>query len=228
MSLALSLKLARRELRGGLKSFRILIACIALGVAAIAAVGSIKQAIETALKLEGAILLGGDAEVEFVYRFASEKERFWLEEVSGQVSEVADFRSMIVVKRSDEKVRALTQIKAIDKAYPLRGQVKLFDGSDFREKLSPKEGLNGVLMERLLVDRLGLRVGDKLQIGSKSFRLGGILKSLPDANSDSFGLGPRTLIYKADLEGSGLLVPGTFFSSKYRLINSFESDPDEF
>ena len=226
MSLFLSLRLARRELRGGLISFRILIACLALGVAAIAAVGSIKQAIEAGLKSEGAILLGGDAEIEFVYRFASQDERAWLEEISDQVSEVADFRSMIVVRRGDEKMRALTQIKAIDNAYPLRGEVQLFGGYNFREKLNVKDGLSGVLMERLLVDRLGLQIGDQLDIGSKSFRLGGILESLPDAASDGFGLGPRTLVYRADLQGSGLLVPGTFFSSKYRLINPFESDLD--
>ena len=212
MSLFLSLRLARRELRGGLKSFRTLIACLALGVAAIAAVGSIKQAIEAGLNREGAILLGGDAEIEFVYRFASQDERAWLEEISDQVSEVAVFRSMIVVRRGDEKMRALTQIKAIDNAYPLRGQVQLFGGYNFREKLNVKDGLSGVLMERLLVDRLGLQIGDQLDIGSKSFRLGGILESLPDAASDGFGLGPRTLVYRADLEGSGLLVPGTLFS----------------
>ncbi len=226
MSFYLSVRLARRELRGGLKNFRILIACLALGVAAITALESIKQAIETGLKVEGAVLLGGDAEAEFVYRFASQEERSGLEEIGDQISEVADFRSMIVVRHEDEKVRALTQIKAIDSAYPLIGQVQLFGGSDFRAALTAQDGLSSVLMERILVDRLGLRVGDRLYIGSKSFRLGGILKSLPDTAGDNFGLGPRTLVYKADLEGSGLLGPGTFFSSKYRLITPTNSDPD--
>ena len=226
MSFYLSVRLARRELRGGLKNFRILIACLALGVAAITALESIKQAIETGLKVEGAVLLGGDAEAEFVYRFASQEERSGLEEIGDQISEVADFRSMIVVRHEDEKVRALTQIKAIDSAYPLIGQVQLFGGSDFQAALTAQDGLSSVLMERILVDRLGLRVGDRLYIGSKSFRLGGILKSLPDTAGDNFGLGPRTLVYKADLEGSGLLGPGTFFSSKYRLITPTNSDPD--
>ena len=115
MKLRISAKLAWRELRGGLGGFRILIACLALGVAAIAAVGSVKTGIEAGLKAEGATLLGGDAEAEFTYRFASKNERTWLENISLKISEVADFRSMIVVQREDVFECALTQIKAVDK-----------------------------------------------------------------------------------------------------------------
>ncbi len=146
MTFAVSARLARRELRGGLKGFRILIACLALGVAAIAAVGSIKQAIEAGLSAEGATLLGGDAEAEFTYRFASEEERAWLSSVSDRVSEIVDFRSMVLLERDGEKERALTQVKAIDMAYPLSGSVQMMDDGDFRKSLAPEEGLPSVLM----------------------------------------------------------------------------------
>ena len=71
MSWRVSGKIARRELRSGLSGFRILIACLALGVAAIAAVGTVRSGIQAGLVLEGAALLGGDAEAEFTYRFAT-------------------------------------------------------------------------------------------------------------------------------------------------------------
>ena len=226
MTLAVSARLARRELRGGLKGFRILIGCLALGVAAIAAVGSIKQAIEAGLSAEGATLLGGNAEAEFTYRFASAEERAWLLDISDRMSEIVDFRSMVLLERRGEKERALTQVKAIDTAYPLSGSVHMTDDSDFRTSLAPKDGLPSVLMERLLVDRLELVIGDQIKIGTKAFRVGGILKSLPDAVGEGFGLGPRTLVYKTDLDDTGLLVPGTFFSSKYRLDLPEGSDLD--
>ena len=226
MTLLLSARLARRELRGGFSGFRILIACLALGVAAIAAVGSIKQAIEAGLSEEGSTLLGGDAEAEFTYRFASDEERVWLSNISDRMSEIVDFRSMVLSERDGEKERALTQVKAIDSEYPLSGLVKMIDDGDFRRLLAPKNGLPSVLMERLLVDRLGLIVGDRVKIGTKDFRLGGVLKSLPDAAGEGFGLGPRTLVYKSDLDDAGLLVPGTFFSSKYRLDLPAGSDLD--
>ena len=226
MTIAVSARLARRELRGGLKGFRILIACLALGVAAIAGVGSIKKAIEVGLSAEGSTLLGGDAEAEFTYRFASEEERAWLSDVSDRMSEIVDFRSMVLLERGGEKERALTQVKAIDTVYPLSGSVNMIDGGDFRISLEPKDGMPSVLMERLLVDRLGLIVGDQIKIGTKAFRLGGIFQSLPDAAGEGFGLGPRTLLYKTDLNDAGLLVPGTFFSSKYRLDLPENSDLD--
>lgn len=224
MSLALAAKFARRELRGGLSGFRILIACLALGVAAIAAVGSVRSAIEAGLSAEGATLLGGDAEAELTYRFAEPDERTWLESISEQVSEVVDFRSMIVVKRGGVEEFGLTQIKAVDSAYPLMGRVTLEDDFDFKQALAPQNGRDGVVLERVLVDRLGLRVGDQLMLGLKSFHLGGILKSAPDSASDGFSLGPRTIVYRSSLDGTGLLAPGTLFSTKYRLDLSQEAN----
>ena len=226
MNLQISVKLAKRELRGGLAGFKILIACLALGVAAIAAVESVKTGIEAGLKAEGAKLLGGDAEAEFTYRFAAGAEREWLEGISLKISEVADFRSMIVVQRDDVTERALTQIKAVDQNYPLSGEVLLKNGLNFSVALSKKNGLDGVAMEPVLADRLGLQVGDSLTIGIQKLRLGGILQSVPDAAGDGFSLGPRTIVYTKALDSSGLLKPGTFFSSKYRLDLPQDTDLD--
>ncbi|WP_439123306.1 hypothetical protein, partial [Marivita sp.] len=79
MALTTAARFARRELRGGLKGFRIFLACLALGVAAIAGVGSVRSAIQSGLEAQGSILLGGDASVEFTYRFAEPEERAYLE-----------------------------------------------------------------------------------------------------------------------------------------------------
>ena len=85
MSLKIAFRFAMRELRGGLRGFRVFLACLALGVAAIAAVGTVRAGIEAGLEKEGAALLGGDAEVEFTYRFAREDELAWLDTISTQV-----------------------------------------------------------------------------------------------------------------------------------------------
>jgi len=119
MSLSLAAKFARRELRGGLHGFRVFIACLALGVAAIAAVGTVRAGITAGLKAEGAALLGGDAEATFTYRFASPQERILLNDISDAMSETVDFRSMLVVDRDGMTERGLTQVRAVDDAYPL-------------------------------------------------------------------------------------------------------------
>ena len=224
MNLGLAARFARRELRGGLGAFRVFIACLALGVAAIAAVGSVRAGIEAGLEREGAALLGGDAEMEFTYRYASEAELAWMAQTAQAVSEVTDFRSMAVVTRGEEVERGLTQVKSVDNFYPLIGAVGLTPEMTLPEALGTEDGMPGAVMEQVLADRLGLSPGDSFALGLQEFRLSAILTHEPDGAGDGFGLGPRTLVRTEDLAASGLLAPGTLFSSKYRL--RFETTPD--
>ena len=216
MSLGVSAQLARRELRGGLRGFRIFLACLALGVAAIAGVGSFRSAIETGLADQGAVLLGGDAQAEFTYRFATEEERAALDRVSDRVSEVTDFRSMAVVNRPDGVERGLTQVKSVDAAYPLLGEVELDPPMALTDALATSTA-PGAVMAPILAARLGLEVGDSFQLGTQDFRLNALLITEPDDAGDGFGLGPRTLVRTTDLAGSGLLSPGSLFETQYRM-----------
>src|SRR6056297_2300047 len=214
MRLITAARLARRELRGGLRGFRIFLACVILGVAAIAAVGTVRESITQGLVQEGATLLGGDAEIEITYRFANEAERAWMEDAALHVSEVVDFRSMVTTADGE---RGLTQVKAVDDAYPLLGQVTLDPPMPLSDALDGANGLPGVVMHPVLVDRLGLTPGDTVRLGSKAFPLSARLTGEPDNATAGFGLGPRTILRKSALDGSGLLAPGTLYSSYYRL-----------
>jgi putative ABC transport system permease protein len=214
MSMSLATKFARRELRGGLRGFRLFLACLALGVAAIAAVGSVRSAIEAGLEREGASILGGDAELELTYRFASTAERAWMQTNASAVSEIADFRSMAVVGED----RALTQVKAVDALYPLIGSVILEPEMPLPDALATIDGKSGAVMERALIDRLGLNIGDTFALGTNQYTLRAEITREPDNAAGGFNLGPRTLVLRDSLEGSGLLASGSLFNSKYRLL----------
>ena len=217
MSIAIATRFARRELRGGLKGFTIFLSCLALGVAAIAAVGSVRTAIETGLSAEGAALLGGDAELDFTYRFANAEEKDWMQSRANAVSEIAEFRSMAVVDNGDQTERGLTQVKAVDDAYPLVGMIELNPTMDLDAALAAQNGLPGAVMERALVDRLGLSIGNTFALGTQQFYLSAEIMREPDGAAGGFGLGPRTLVRTADLANSSLLASGTLFNTKYRL-----------
>jgi len=217
MSLQAAARIARRELRGGLRGFRIFLACLALGVAAIAAVGSVRQSIELGLQSEGAAMLGGDAEIELTYRFAEDSERAWMNSVSTAVSEIVDFRSMAVVTRGDITERGLTQVKGVDDAYPLYGTVVLDPAMPLSQALDGQGGLPGAVIDGVLIDRLGLKPGDTLKLGAQDFVLMAALKREPDGAGGGFSMGPRTIVRRADLANSGLLQPGTLFETAYRL-----------
>ena len=210
-------RISRRELRGGIRGFRIFLACLALGVAAIAAVGTVRQSIEEGLAREGAVILGGDAEMEFTYRFASEDERSHMAHIAEAVSETVDFRSMAVMDAEDGPERALTQIRGVDGAYPLYGSVALGPEMPLAEALEQQDGRYGAVMQQVLIDRMGMEIGDIFRLGTQEFELRAALLTEPDGASGGFSLGPRTIVSLAGLEGTGLLEPGTLFNTEYRL-----------
>ncbi len=212
MSLGLAWRIARRELRGGLRGFGVFLTCLALGVAAIAGVGMVRSAIEAGLADQGAVLLGGDAQVEFTYRFATPEERAYLDQISNQVSEIIDFRSMAVAGES----HVLTQVKAVDAAYPLLGKVTVEQGS-FPAALDGTGSLPGAVMDGVLADQMGLDLGGRFKLGLQEFVLTARLLREPDSATGGFALAPRTIVRLADLKTAGLLEPGTLFDSSYRL-----------
>jgi putative ABC transport system permease protein len=228
-SLFIAWTFAKRELRGGLHGFRIFLACLALGVAAIAAVGTVRASIQAGLAANGAALLGGDAAVRFTYRFAEPDERAWMASIAEKVSETTDFRSMVVVER-DTVERGLTQVQAVDDLYPLIGETVLDPPMPLADAFAGDATFPGGVMERALADRLALSAGDTFSLGEQTFILSAILVSYPDNSGGGFGLGPRSLVLLDDLANSGLLATGTLMETNYRLdlpdgadLNAFET-----
>ena len=170
----------------------------------------VRSAIEAGLADQGAVLLGGDAQVEFTYRFATPEERAYLDQISNQVSEIIDFRSMAVAGES----HVLTQVKAVDAAYPLLGKVTVEQGS-FPAVLDGAGSLPGAVMDGVLADQMGLDLGGRFKLGLQEFVLTARLLREPDSATGGFALAPRTIVRLADLKTAGLLEPGTLFDSSY-------------
>ena len=217
MSLAIAARIARRELRGGLKGFRVFLACLALGVGAIAAVGSVRESIQGGLEREGAVILGGDAALELTYRFAEPYERAWIDARAEAVSEIVDFRSLAVFGAGETAERGLTQVKGVDGAYPLYGAPELEPAIALEDALRTTDGTPGAVMDPVLIARLGLGVGDLFRLGEQDFRLTAALVREPDAAGSGFALGPRTMVRTEALANSGLIQPGTLFETQYKL-----------
>lgn len=211
-------RIAFRELRGGLAGFRIFLLCLALGVMAITTVGSVRMAIEEGLEAESDAILGGDVSIQFTYRMASEIELAWMDENAEQVSQIVDFRSMVMFDDGATRERSLVQIKGVDGKYPLYGDVGLSGDMPLSAALAMTDGLPGLVAEQALLERLGAEIGDILRLGTADFQLRAILTNEPDGAALGFNLGPRVIVETVALEGSGLMSAGTLFNSHYRLI----------
>ncbi|MGD9919144.1 MAG: ABC transporter permease [Paenirhodobacter sp.] len=209
---AVTWRIARRELRGGIRGFRVFLLCLMLGVAAIAAVGLVRESIRQGLAAQGAVLLGGDAQYEFTYRRATAEERDWIAAHAARVSELVSFRSMVTTMDGGDS--ALTQVKAVDGAWPLLGKAELDPPRD----LSALGGeVPGAFLDPVLADRLGLKTGDHFRIGGQEFRLAARLTREPDSTGMGVAFGPRSLVSLSAIEGTPLLAPGTLFESDYRV-----------
>ena len=90
---SLALTIALRELRAGAGGLTVFVLCIALGVAAVAAIGSLAAAFDKALANQGRLLIGGDLSFEVIHRQATDAEFSALRQL-GQVAQSASFRAM--------------------------------------------------------------------------------------------------------------------------------------
>ncbi|HEY5072221.1 MAG TPA: FtsX-like permease family protein [Caulobacteraceae bacterium] len=213
----LALVLAARELRAGVKGFGIFLACIALGVAAIAAAGSTAQAFRAGLASQARNILGGDLSVTVEQQAFSPAERATFARV-GRVSYAVVARAMAQAGNGE---RRLVELRGVDGAYPLAGKVELAGAKSLREVLAAPDARPGAVIgaavEQTLLDRLGLKLGERFLVGNSTFEARAILIAEPDRLSRGFALGPKVLTNYAAVQGGGFLSPGLLFSETARI-----------
>jgi len=233
--------LARRELRAGLRGFRIFLACLILGVAAISGVGSVSQSLVAGLRNDGRALLGGDMALNLIHRTADADQKAWLSE-RATVSEVVEMRAMARGLGEDAK-RVLVELRAVDDFYPLYGQVRLNSSStteaagpasgsaaapSLKDALRFEDGVWGAAIDPRALRRLNLEIGDRVSVGDAIFVIRATLLKEPDQTTRAFTLGPSFMIASESLTTTGLIQPGSMTRYDYRLALPPESNVADF
>ncbi len=208
--LRLALKIALRELRGGLRGFYIFLGCIALGVAAITGVNSVAYSISQGISHEGRAILGGDLSFALSQGKVNADQQKFLE-TFGTVSTLVTMRAMS--RKTDGSDQTLIELKAVDENYPLYGQLLVDDVPAGGDQLSPTDALVDVL----LLDRLGLSSGNKIEIGEAEFTITGTITREPDRAGAGLGFGPKVIVSIAGLSRSGLVQPGSLLHYHYKV-----------
>jgi len=211
----LAWRLARREMRGGLARFGIFLACLFLGVAAIAGVGSVGASVLAGLHGDARQLLGGDVEARLANRAATPEEQHFLAE-SGTLSAVTTLHA--TARGIDGDKRSLVEVKAVDGPYPLYGKLD-FGPLDLKpaDILGFRDGYWGAAVAPPLLARLGLGIGGHIRIGDGEFVLRATAGSEPDQGGEVFALGPKVMIAEAALDQAGLDRPGILRAHSYRV-----------
>ena len=197
-------RIARRDLSGSFRGLRLIFICLLLGVTTLAAIGSLSASITQELAARGQTLLGGDLEIAMSQREASAEEKAAFQKL-GRLSETVRTRAMA---RGADDAAILTELKGVDRAYPLYGEFSPEIG-----ELSPRD----VLIDRALADRLGLRPGSNVRYGDATYRVRALIEEEPDRVGEGFTLGPVAIVSLDGLRRANLLLPGSLYAAKYRV-----------
>ena len=216
-SWSLAWQFARCELRHSVMRFRIFLTALMLGVAAIGAVGSVAESMRSGISDNGRMLLGGDFELSSLH---VAPDNALLNEIkqAASLSEIIQMRAMLGTETGagQATVRKLVELKAVDEAYPLVGNVELSPPQALEKALADR----GAVVAPALLRATGLSVGDKAQLGEITITVRGILNSEPDQTISFVSFGPRLMVSTATLNESGLRQEGAFITYRNRAVVS--------
>ncbi|MDQ2833863.1 MAG: FtsX-like permease family protein [Acidobacteriota bacterium] len=205
-------KIAAREMRSSRGKFFFVVLSVAIGVAALTGVRGFSSSFRGTLLDKARSIMAADLSAR-MFQQPTPEEQKGLDEIAAsgvEMTPVTELLSMASAAKTLDPL--LVSLKAVDAAkYPFYGAVDLAPAGQLKAVLAPD---TVVVADDLLV-RLKLKVGDELKIGTKTFRIASVVVNEPDRLSGNFAAGPRVLISREGLEGSGLLAPGSHAGQRY-------------
>ncbi len=200
----------RREFLAG--DLLTLLAALALGVAAMTAVGTLVDRVMLALTASASEVIGGDlgvqARAEPPEEFAARAQASGL-----AVARLVTFPSVLFHGDSSQ----MATIKGVDGAHPLRGRLRVAPdaaGLQAVDAGGPPPG--EAYADPRVLSGLGVAIGDSIELGATQVRITRVLLSEPDASGGLMEMAPPLLVHREDVAAAGLLGPGS--RASYRLM----------
>ncbi|MGE0098076.1 MAG: ABC transporter permease [Hydrogenophaga sp.] len=206
------LSLAWRDLRASGRHLWIFCACLVLGVALVAAGGGLYRQVADALRSDARQLFGGDLAVEHTAPLRDDVLA-WMT-TRGEVSRLVELRTML---RTSDGRSQLIELQSADARYPLYGTVELAPASSLDMALGQREGFWGAAIDRALAQRLGLVVGDRVEVGDLSLMVRAVVLRQPDRSLRADWSGAPVLVADGALQASGLVQPLSRVEYHYRV-----------
>ena len=205
------MRFAWRDWRAG--ELNLMLAALVVAVAAIASVGFVVDRMRVALERQAADLIGADLVIRSerpIPEGLVERAR-----ASGlRVAQTVVFPSMAAGPARPQ----LASVKAVSSLYPLRGRVRVSErlGSDVDAPATAAPAPGDAWADAQLLRGLGLAVGDRVELGERTFRIRRVITLEPDRGAGFVNFAPRLMIPLDDLAATGLVQPASRVT--YRLL----------
>lgn len=219
MNIPLPIRIANRELRTGIRGFKVFLIAIILGTATIAAITSTAQNIQNSLKVQGRNILGADITLRLRHRPTDATESAYLEQLATSRNAQTSTSISMQAMAGNQTDRFLSRLKAVDDQYPLYGALILQPPVTLREVLeqNPLTNLHGAAVDPILLEQLDAQIGDLISIGEMEAEIRATILHEPDRLSDGFALGPRVLLSTTAMQQTQLMQPGSVFAHHYKI-----------
>ena len=178
---------------------------VVIGVASMTAVDMFIDRIRQTLVTQSSTLLAADLAVTSTNPIR-EEHRTLANKLKLNTARLAAMRSMV----GHGGELQLVELKAAETGYPLRGNLDIASApfaTPTRTTAIPDKGT--AWADARLLQLLGIRVGDRIQIGALSVLIAKVLVFEPDRGGDLFSIAPRVLMNYEDLSQTGLVLPGS-------------------
>lgn len=200
--LSLAVRQLLRDARAG--ELRVLFFALVVAVAASTAIGYFGARLNSAMLLRATEFLGAD----LILGGSTPAKP---EQIEAGTALKLDHSHIVIfssVVATDSGIQ-LASVKAVDAAYPLRGELKSAE-APYQPEVSGGEPQPGeAWAEARVLVALDLKVGDSIDVGSKTLKLTRVLTYEPDRAGNFYSLTPRVMINMADLEATKVVQPGS-------------------
>jgi putative ABC transport system permease protein len=209
-------RMAWRDVRSG--EMGLLLVALLVAVGTVTSISLFVDRLQSALLQESSNFLAADRQIKgsqvIPEDFVVQARQRGLETATTLV-----FPSMIFAGDLNQ----LVSVKAVDEAYPLRGelivgQVPFQRGSP--TQAVPKPGT--VWLDSRLFPAMNVALGDTVEVGMAELKVTQVLVAEPDRGGSFFDLGPRLLMNLQDVPATEVVQPGSRLS--YQLLLSGDEE----
>lgn len=210
-------KMAWRDGKASSKRLLLFMAAILLGIAAVVSIQSFSQNLQENIAEQSKSLMGADFIIDSS-QLPNERVQAIIDSLGGSEAQEISFASMAAFPKSDAS--KLVRVRAITAKFPFYGELETEPSSAARDYQITK----GTLVDGTLMMQYGLKTGDSIKIGERTFAIAGVLKAIPGSSAISTSVAPTVVLPYTEVEGTGLLQVGSRLDYNYYFVNSSDMD----